>query len=104
MYARVAKLADARDLKSRVLNRTYRFNSGPGHHLNPASCITSVRSCRRARCVVNLSGGCVMADFMLKPRLLQLEHRVRDVALVGDVVALEHAGRLVPSDLHGHIL
>jgi hypothetical protein len=29
--ARVAKLADARDLKSRVLNRTYRFNSGPGH-------------------------------------------------------------------------
>ena len=30
--ARVAKLADARDLKSRVLNRTYRFNSGPGHH------------------------------------------------------------------------
>src|ERR1700756_5377388 len=36
MPARVAKLADARDLKSRVLNRTYRFNSGPGHHLNLA--------------------------------------------------------------------
>ena len=30
--ARVAKLADARDLKSRVPNRTYRFDSGPGHH------------------------------------------------------------------------
>jgi hypothetical protein len=29
--ARMAKLADARDLKSRVLNRTYRFNSGSGH-------------------------------------------------------------------------
>ena len=29
--ARVAKLADARDLKSRVLKRTYRFNSDPGH-------------------------------------------------------------------------
>src|SRR5271169_2827115 len=29
--ARVAKLADARDLKSRVLNGTCRFNSGPGH-------------------------------------------------------------------------
>jgi hypothetical protein len=27
----MAKLADARDLKSRVLNRTYRFNSGSGH-------------------------------------------------------------------------
>ena len=30
--ARVAKLADARDLKSRVSKETYRFNSGPGHH------------------------------------------------------------------------
>jgi hypothetical protein len=30
--ARVAKLADARDLKSRVPKGTYRFNSGPGHH------------------------------------------------------------------------
>jgi hypothetical protein len=29
--ARMAKLADARDLKSRVPNRTYRFNSGSGH-------------------------------------------------------------------------
>ena len=36
MLARVAKLADARDLKSRVLNRTYRFNSGPGHQTEPA--------------------------------------------------------------------
>ena len=39
--ARVAKLADARDLKSRVLNRTYRFNSGPGHHLSSAFSISS---------------------------------------------------------------
>jgi hypothetical protein len=31
--ARVAKLADARDLKSRVPKGTYRFNSGPGHHI-----------------------------------------------------------------------
>ena len=30
-YARVAKLADARDLKSRVPKATYRFDSGPGH-------------------------------------------------------------------------
>ena len=30
--ARVAKLADARDLKSRVPKGTYRFDSGPGHH------------------------------------------------------------------------
>jgi hypothetical protein len=30
-HARVAKLADARDLKSRVSKETYRFNSGPGH-------------------------------------------------------------------------
>ena len=30
--ARVAKLADARDLKSRVSKETYRFDSGPGHH------------------------------------------------------------------------
>src|SRR5438128_2959112 len=29
--ARVAKLADARDLKSRVPKGTYRFNSDPGH-------------------------------------------------------------------------
>src|SRR5438067_8045942 len=29
--ARVAKLADARDLKSRVPKGTYRFDSGPGH-------------------------------------------------------------------------
>jgi hypothetical protein len=34
--ARVAKLADARDLKSRVSKETYRFNSGPGHHLTLA--------------------------------------------------------------------
>ena len=31
--ARMAKLADARDLKSRVPNRTYRFDSGSGHHV-----------------------------------------------------------------------
>src|ERR1700720_281265 len=30
--ARVAKLADARDLKSRVSKETYRFDSDPGHH------------------------------------------------------------------------
>ena len=33
--ARVAKLADARDLKSRVPKGTYRFDSGPGHQLFP---------------------------------------------------------------------
>ena len=33
--ARVAKLADARDLKSRVLKGTYRFDSDPGHQLAP---------------------------------------------------------------------
>jgi hypothetical protein len=31
----VAKLADARDLKSRVLNGTCGFDSRPGHHVNP---------------------------------------------------------------------
>ena len=31
--ARVAKLADARDLKSRVPRGTYRFDSGPGHQV-----------------------------------------------------------------------
>ena len=30
--ARVAKLADARDLKSRGAKAPYRFDSGPGHH------------------------------------------------------------------------
>ncbi len=30
-YARVAKLADARDLKSRAPKGACRFNSGPGH-------------------------------------------------------------------------
>src|SRR5437879_10007570 len=33
-HARVAKLADARDLKSRAPKRAYRFDSGPGHHSN----------------------------------------------------------------------
>ena len=33
--ARVAKLADARDLKSRVPKGTYRFDSDPGHHTQP---------------------------------------------------------------------
>ena len=32
--ARVAKLADARDLKSRVPRGTYRFDSGPGHQVS----------------------------------------------------------------------
>ena len=32
-FARVAKLADARDLKSRVPKGTYRFDSGPGHQV-----------------------------------------------------------------------
>ena len=31
-YARVAKLADARDLKSRDSKESYRFDSDPGHH------------------------------------------------------------------------
>src|SRR5215472_14119539 len=35
--ARVAKLADARDLKSRAPKGAYRFNSGPGHHLTLAA-------------------------------------------------------------------
>jgi hypothetical protein len=39
--ARVAKLADARDLKSRVPKGTYRFDSGPGHHLNRTALSTS---------------------------------------------------------------
>src|SRR5215475_12050035 len=30
-HARVAKLADARDLKSRAPKRAYRFDSDPGH-------------------------------------------------------------------------
>ena len=33
----MAKLADARDLKSRVSKETYRFDSGPGHHLTLAA-------------------------------------------------------------------
>src|SRR6185312_6240046 len=37
--ARVAKLADARDLKSRVPRGTYRFDSGPGHQLTHAGTI-----------------------------------------------------------------
>ncbi len=36
--ARVAKLADARDLKSRVSKETYRFNSDPGHHSQKSIC------------------------------------------------------------------
>jgi hypothetical protein len=32
-HARVAKLADARDLKSRVPKGTYRFDSDPGHQV-----------------------------------------------------------------------
>src|SRR5437764_9272911 len=40
--ARVAKLADARDLKSRVPKGTYRFNSGPGHHISSALSSISV--------------------------------------------------------------
>ncbi len=51
--ARVAKLADARDLKSRVPKGTYRFNSGPGHHLTPAVVAISVRL-RLAAMVYNL--------------------------------------------------
>ena len=33
-HARVAKLADARDLKSRDSKESYRFDSDPGHHPN----------------------------------------------------------------------
>src|SRR5437588_12411211 len=40
--ARVAKLADARDLKSRVPKGTYRFDSGPGHQETHTSSSTSV--------------------------------------------------------------
>ena len=35
--ARVAKLADARDLKSRVPSGTYRFDSDPGHQYGSAN-------------------------------------------------------------------
>ena len=56
--ARMAKLADARDLKSRVLNRTYRFNSGPGHHeLQPFVSLRFVCSLRRAAFLKVLSTG-----------------------------------------------
>jgi PilZ domain len=39
----VAKLADARDLKSRVPKGTYRFNSGPGHYIKPCPCSCLLR-------------------------------------------------------------
>ena len=38
----MAKLADARDLKSRVQKGTYRFDSGPGHQVTLAARIISV--------------------------------------------------------------
>ena len=38
--ARVAKLADARDLKSRGAKAPYRFDSDPGHHVTLAACFT----------------------------------------------------------------
>ena len=40
--ARVAKLADARDLKSRAPKGAYRFDSDPGHHLTVEVVSTSV--------------------------------------------------------------
>ena len=88
--ARVAKLADARDLKSRVSKETYRFNSGPGHHLDLAQSITLVwlRSVRQMFC------GIVCND--LASSKLRLEHRIRDVALVHNVMTVEDQARLVP--------
>jgi hypothetical protein len=44
--ARVAKLADARDLKSRVPKGTYRFDSGPGHHSSDPSLRARDFGCR----------------------------------------------------------
>ena len=37
-HARVAKLADARDLKSRAPKGACRFNSGPGHQNTAFEC------------------------------------------------------------------
>ena len=63
--ARVAKLADARDLKSRVSKETYRFNSDPGHHLKPklfgSQAVAKISSARpgdaRVGSAPNLSSG-----------------------------------------------
>ena len=72
--ARVAKLADARDLKSRVLNRTYRFNSGPGHQV-----------CEILRCAQDFGCG-------LPPRLA-FQFSLKFVASVSDWS--ESQGRVV---------
>src|SRR5205814_1354667 len=53
--ARVAKLADARDLKSRVPKGTYRFNSGPGHQATCSLACTTIRAgTRNLVFIVNL--------------------------------------------------
>ena len=95
--ARVAKLADARDLKSRVSKETYRFNSGPGHHSKFCPTITSVRlrSVRQMFCGIV----CGTLSDNLASSKLQLEHRILDVALVHNVIAAEDRARFVPSPL-----
>jgi hypothetical protein len=80
-HARVAKLADARDLKSRVLNRTYRFNSGPGH-----------QDCEILRCAQDLGCGLPLrtaAAFtdvheVLIIKIPAVPDRVKSYKLVGD--------------------
>src|SRR5712691_8098563 len=81
--ARVAKLADARDLKSRVPKGTYRFNSDPGHQCS--SEIPRLRSgFRRAARATRKHRNLLLLLFLLLP---------------GQILLLD--GGWCPTDYHG---
>ena len=69
----MAKLADARDLKSRVSKETYRFDSDPGHH---------VLSQTRRRPITRVNESCAMNERHYRSDLgflnVELNRRILD--------------------------
>ena len=97
MLARVAKLADARDLKSRGPRGPCGFDSRPGHQ-----CLVGFAR----RLFFNLNLGfcpCGIVGGIVQPRLRPLFNSGADIVTVHNVVTVEHAAGFVPGNFHGHI-
>src|SRR5213080_2348249 len=97
--ARVAKLADARDLKSRVPKGTYRFDYGPGHQG-----LVDVASVNAGCFRLWKNGHCACFVLFGRNSFLNLLCSQPQISAGHDVVTIKNIARFVSADRHRYAL
>src|SRR5207249_5385593 len=97
--ARVAKLADARDLKSRVPKGTYRFDSGPGHQILAGFASVNADFFRLWK-----NGHCACFVLFYRNSFLNLLGSEFQIRAGHDVVTIKNIARFVAADRHRYAL